>query len=89
MTKYPQKNLHQFGDTRKPPPRTAETHARSDFTKVESVLSRWLPDRCIRKETFHCPACSVELQIDHGDRIECQCGLVMETHGNALTLWRN
>ena len=34
-----------------------------------------------------CPNCSISISMDHGDRILCDCGVILENYGNSLKMW--
>ena len=70
------------------PPPDAENFSASDFTTESVRGSRWLPGEKVRRVVRRCPACKELLPMEHGDRVRCECGLVSELYGNALTVWR-
>ena len=81
------KRLARFQDRRKPMPAHAEHHSLSSFERPPAHASKVLPGKFVYTTQFHCPLCERLLDIDHGDRIVCECGLYMETYGNRLTVW--
>ena len=90
-----QTKLYKFQQDRPEPPSQAEGHLLSDLEQVTTKKSKfcpavnfWQKPKKYSVYTYHCPSCLGEIQIDHGDRIECRCGLFMENYGNSLVIWR-
>ena len=80
--------LARFQQKRPPVPVSAERYQTPRFTKVMEHPSSFIEGLFWETSHFFCPFCGVELDIEHGDRIKCACGLIMEVYGIGLTIWR-
>lgn len=81
------KIIARFRDAR-PDTGSAETFPASEFQRVVKKPSRLAPGADVSETIQTCPACAADVDIEHGDRVVCNCGLHMELYGNALTIWR-
>ena len=84
--------LHTFTDRiqREPIPKRAEQHRLSDFTVNISKESEIIPGKVIVAESYVVcpkPLCDERMNIDHGMRVLCKCGLMAENYGNSLVIW--
>lgn len=71
-------------------PHSAETITYSDFAKATKQPSRFIEGMEVRgRDIVSCPSCGeTRDEIDHGQIVECGCGLFMARHGNALEIWK-
>ena len=72
--------LYYFQQNREEPPHEAENRLHSNCLK---------PDTHYSDEEYLCPKCSVDLIIDHGQRVLCECGWLLELYGNLLVVWED
>lgn len=81
------RTLHRFQDARTAPPDNAITVLHNLFVE-EHARASGLPSN-ESHGLIRCPACRDLVYIEHGDRVLCSCGLVLELYGNALTVWHS
>lgn len=79
---------HKFRQEREAPPGDAEKHPASNFQRTVKSPSKYVPGADVVRRVQTCPSCASDVEIEHGDRVVCDCGLHMEIYGNALTIWR-
>ena len=83
------KILFRFNDRVRPPPPThAELHPLTDYIRNEQKPSKYVTGCTLLIPHAYCPICDREIEIDHGQRIRCECGLLLELWGNGLSVWR-
>lgn len=80
--------LSRFQQSRSHIPANAEKLTMSEFCRSAKRPSVYAKGHDIRTEQFHCPSCEKPMNIEHGDRLQCGCGLFMENYGNSLVIWR-
>lgn len=82
------RHLHSFQQLREPPPPEAEKFPANLFQRKVSKPSKWVEGVDVETTIQTCPGCAADILLEHGDRIQCGCGMRLELYGNGLTVWR-
>lgn len=82
------KVLATFQQERSAVPYYAEQLIASNYQKHENFPSTFVPGEVVEKYNQCCPACQRVVPLEHGTRLLCSCGLIMEQYGNSLTVWK-
>ena len=80
---------YEFQQHRPDPPAHAEQHLLSDYQYQIEHKSIYAEYKNFFTTYTVCPGCVKRIEIDHGQRIKCECGLWMENYGNSLVIWKD
>lgn len=86
----PVKRLYRFQQSRSEPPSSAERYDMRSFQITRKIKSKIVNGLSLNKvDGIGCPVCQTLLKIEHGDRLQCRCGLFLELYGISLDIWEN
>jgi hypothetical protein len=75
--------IAEYTYDRSPVPENAHKSQLTDHRKYQ----KWHWE--FHKDIIKCPSCKDELYIEHGDRLLCKCGTIIEVYGNSMNHWES